>query len=389
MRKTTATTTGPSALQLQVEAPEALALMYSPQRVIVTATDTAPSNTAVAVTVQNTASGQSYTEKRAFYQGVAEFDIARPMQLLAPPISNVLTRVDFGGPDGLTEPYELRVELVDTDGRNYTAANYEIRALYGALDGGETYGKKTSRRLWVNLPQTFTVNRSYNGVFAIEVAGQTYTVPGADTAQKSAEADIVQAVLAGGGSISQLAKAKKLAARVSNSYALTDNNASIAAWRDFTLTPDTCPADAGVYLRWLNREGGVSYWMFQRSQSRTTAAVHNSFEVYLPGAPAAPVSGIYRNTRRADYREARELILGAIGLSSEEHAELCTLATSPAVEMLVLPDDYTGGRIDGPQKWVQVTVTAGTYERDIRRTTPSRQDLEFIIELPERNTARL
>ena len=388
MRQTTVTTTGPSALQLQVTAPDALVLMYSPQRVIVTTGGSASTRTEVAVTVVCPAARRTHTERRAFFQGGAEFDISRTLQLLATPVETALMRVDFGGANGLTEVFQLHVELMDTDGVGYPVADYDIRALYGALDGGETYGAPLQRRLWVNLPQTFTTNRTASDMFGVVVGGVRYDVPNSDGIQ-SAEVDLVQTMLDGGGSLDSLQTPNEVQARVTNGYLLKDDAGTMTLWRDLTLVPDTCPADSGVYLRWLNREGGVSYWMFRKSQSRITSAVRTSVETYLSGLQAAPVNNVYRNARRADYREARELVLGAVGLSAAEHDDLCALAVSPAVEMLVVPEGYAGGRLEGPQKWVQVTVAAGSYARDVRRGTPSRQDLEFIIELPERNTARL
>jgi hypothetical protein len=39
--------------------------------------------------------------------------------------------------------------------------------------------------------------------------------------------------------------------------------------------------------------------------------------------------------------------------------------------------------------WQRVTVAAGSYSRNIRRRTPNGQDVEIVIELPERNTIKL
>lgn len=386
MRTTNVTTTGPSTLQMQVTAPDPLVLMYSPQLVRVTTGGAPSSATAVRVTLMNRAQMRAHAETRAFFKGEVEFDVSRIMQLLATPVELVLGRVDFGG--DLSESYTLTVEFIDTDGNAYELASYDdILALYGSLDAGETYGAETQRRLWLSLPQTFTALRPTLGTqrITVKVDGVTYGTGDTDGRLVS-EVNLVQ-ILQDNGVI--LSGRANLVAEFSARYVLSDGEAGLALTRDITLVPESCPADAGVYLRWLNREGGVSYWLFKRSQSRVTSAVRSSYETHLSGVPGAPVNNIYRNARKADYREGRELVLGAVGLSTEEHADLCTLATSPAVEMLALPEGYDGGRLEGPQKWMQVTVTAGTYARDIRRETPSRQDLEFIIELPERNTARL
>ena len=49
----------------------------------------------------------------------------------------------------------------------------------------------------------------------------------------------------------------------------------------------------------------------------------------------------------------------------------------------------TGREAQPPYIWQRVNVAGGTFARNVRRETPSRQDLEFIIELPERNTIKL
>jgi hypothetical protein len=51
--------------------------------------------------------------------------------------------------------------------------------------------------------------------------------------------------------------------------------------------------------------------------------------------------------------------------------------------------DASTGKTTQTNKWQRVNVVAGTFERGIKRMTPNRQDLEIIIELPERNTIKL
>jgi hypothetical protein len=48
-----------------------------------------------------------------------------------------------------------------------------------------------------------------------------------------------------------------------------------------------------------------------------------------------------------------------------------------------------GARVLPQYTWELVYVAAGSLARNSRRNTPSRQDLEFVIELPERNTIKL
>lgn len=390
MRTTYPSTDGPSGISTTVQTPDALLFMYSPQPVIVETPDAPDASSYIEVTVTSMETRKSHTEKRFFHNGAVEFDVSRTMQLLAQPVEKVLSRVDFGGRYGLAERFKLEIGFRDYDGILYPLTSYDdIQAMYGALDQGESYSaKKVQRRLWLNYPQTFSLQRASDGFLGFMTPdGDMFETPRTDEPE-NIEASLVDSMnYSGAGAlVDKLYAGSSMELMVTRRYRVADGEAVDEFYSFMTVVPDTCRS--GVYLRWLNREGGVSYWLFQRSQQRTTAAVRSSHEAFIEGNPAAPVKNIYQSPRKADYREARELVLGAVGLSADEYDDLCSLAVSPAVEMLVLDRD-PDVRLEGPQKWMQVTVTASTYARDIRRTTPSSQDLEFTIELPERNTVRL
>lgn len=437
----------PSLLQLRVGFPESVVFMYSRQPLTVESLGPSAGNLPVSLTVTHVASGRHHTETRWFYRERVEFDLSRIMQLLAPDVDSILSRVDYNEGKTLAEVFTWRLGYKDTDGALYNIRYYPqtdtITAMYGALDQTEIYGEHTQRRLWVNFPQTIALWRNrYNEIaFVTEDAyhmpdiapGQDVTIgdvyPNITLPPAVMECDLI-GTLEAEGDTELLAKLRKgmalrdlgltWRARVEN------GSATEQAYRLVTLIPDC--STRGTYLRWLNRRGEVSYWLFVRSQLRTTTTVRESFVRYYPGDPAAPESdSIYTNSRKADYREAREMVLGAVGLSRDEYEDLCDLATSPVVERLVpeIPEEdtelnvaYDGGdstttastaieaadgaeaqveggdattnvRGSGPYRWQRVTVAAGTFTRNIRRDTPNRQDLEFVIELPERNTVKL
>ena len=59
-------------------------------------------------------------------------------------------------------------------------------------------------------------------------------------------------------------------------------------------------------------------------------------------------------------------------------------------EMAVYGGKAAPDRLEAAQYvWQRVTVAAGSYSRNIRRRTPNGQDVEIVIELPERNTIKL
>ena len=409
-----------------VDYPNIIAFMYSRQPVIVRGTADMAAQVRVTVTCE-TNGGKSHTETRAMYQGRAEFDISRIMQLLAPDVDTLLQRIDYDRGASLSEIFSLTVTIPDAEGYDHQLLSLPsgIVARYGTLDQGEIFGEHTQRRLWINLPQTFSLWKDAHDETAF-VLDWAYIYPDIVEGAPDCECDLV-------GTLHQLEDTELLATLVPghplHDVGLTwktriERGAEISEeFRTVTLVPDASRLCEGTYLRWLNRRGEVSYWLFKTSQIRVTSTQHDSFVRYYQGDPAEN----FTNPQKADYREARELVLGAVGLSRDEYDDLCDLAVSPVVERLVPPvseedtevdvvldggrsvvrsrvvvdgtevsdttveagDASVGARVLPPYTWQRVNVAAGTFARNIRRNTPSRQDLEFVIELPERNTIKL
>lgn len=430
MRTITTVTTGPSALSLSISYPNSVAFMYSPQPVRIYCADSAAEALTVSITLRHPASGQSHTESRAFHNGTVRFEISRIMQLLAPDVDDLFKRLDYDTGNSLSEAFTFTILYTDTDGLTYQVASInDITALYGALDQGEIYGEHTQRRLWRNFPQTFNLWKDALGEKAF-VLEDSYIYPDTLGSGPCYECDLIGTMEAIGDTAGL---AKILPGRPMHNVGLTwslriERGAEIPEeYRTITLIPEDCKPGDGTYLRWLNRRGEVSYWLFKNSQIRVTSAINTNFERFYSDDPSEPVDGSYQNGVKTDYREAREMILGAVGLSRDEYDDLCDLATSPLVERLmprvseedtevdivydggnaetnsntvvesgagqttdIEGGDATTGRIaSSDYVWQRVNVAAGTYSRNILRETPSRQELEFVIELPERNTIKL
>lgn len=430
MRTTSLITQGPSQLGLNVSYPNSVAFMYSPQPVRVECTSGDAASLKVKVTVVHDVTGRSYEESRAFHDGIVSFSIERIMQLLAPDVDLLFQRIDHNAGKSLSEAFSLYVAYEDIDGITYPILSQpnSITALYGALDAGEIYGEHSQRRLWVNFPQTFNLWEDAMGDTAF-VLDDAYIYPDTNGAGPCYECDLVGAMLETG----DLEEFKRmLPEHPQRNIGLTwrtriERGKEVPEeFRTVTLVPDFSKPGEGTYLRWLNRRGEVSYALFKNSQIRTTSSISNTFSRYYDGDPSEPQSGAYTNERKAEYREVREMVIGATGLSYDEYMDICDLATSPLVERLMpdVPEEdtqvdviYDGGQADAASKvvvdtaeaayeieaggaapdrleasqyiWQRVNVAAGTFARNIKRTTPSRQDLEIIIELPERNTIKL
>jgi len=429
MRTTTVTITDTASRTVKVDYPNSVAFMYSRQPVIVTFTSNAGSVASVAVAVTHS-SGRTYTETRARLGSSVEFDISRIMQLLASDVDIVTRRAYSGG--SLAETFSLTVKYTTTAGLTMTAleVSSDIIGMYGALDQGEIYGEHTQRRLWVNFPQTFNLWKDANGEVAF-VTDDAYIFPDISPDKPCNECNLMNALSAVGER--ELINSLRTGVPLRNlgltwRSRIQDGTETPEELRTITLIPDCHQPGDGTYLRWLNRRGEMSYWLFTNSKLRVTTAQTDSFSRYYSGDPAALVSSVYQNSQKVSYREVREMVLGAVGLSLDEFDDLCDLASSPVVERLmpqVTQEDqgtdtiFDGGtalqeeepevviessanldtEIEGGDaktgkettstRWQRVNVVAGTFERSIRRNTPSRQDLEIIIELPERNTIKL
>ena len=402
--------------------PNGIAFMYSRQPVIIECGAGASYNTTVKVTCE-TNGGASYTETRRMLNGRAEFDISRIMQTLARDVDGVLQRVDYENGSALAEVFSLEVTIGNT--KVLTLQN-EIQALYGALDAGEVYGQKTTRRLFMNYPQTFNIWKDAFGSFQTTFAGVTNTPPYSEAAARCRE--VCPQTFLGAALLTALRNGQSVQGTTSWLYRLQEGVQSTQLTRETTLIPDNSPRGLGVYLRWLNRRGEVSYWRFDKTQLETAGAVSESFRRHYEGDPAAPVDKVFRNEDKRSYEENRRLGITTTGLSEEEFDDLCTLLTSPVVEMLYVAEEYTGlglvvnggtaaavgdGAVDGQDaeanltgldggaaretqlhyseedRWVRVNIEGGTQGRRNRQSTPRLHDFEATITLNQRNTARL
>lgn len=405
-----------------VSYPNAIAFMYSRQPVIIQCGNSENYECTVRV-VCETNGGSSHVETRRMLRGHAEFDLSRIMQTLSRDIDGVLQRLDYENGAALAEVFSLEVTI---DGNKVLTLESGIQALYGALDAGEVYGHKTTRRLFLNYPQTLNMWKDVLGYFQTSIAGVTDTPPYSEAPALCREV-CPQAFLSE-SVLSALRGGQAVKGWTSWLYRLQEGAQSAQQTRDITLVPDDSPRGKGVYLRWLNRRGEVSYWRFEKTQLETAGAVSETFRRYYEGDPAAPVDKVFQNEDKRSYEEQRRLGITTTGLSEEEFDDLCTILTSPVVEMLYVAEEYTGlglvvnggiaaavgeSEVDGQDagadltaldggsaqetplhyseedRWIRVNIDGGTQGRNTRRSTPRLHDFEATITLNPRNTARL
>lgn len=351
--------------------------MYSPFPVIVESASL--SDVSLHVTCRDT--GLRHSETRALFDGRAEFDLARIVQLLAPDVDGV-----FGMNltlDGEASPYvELEFELDAPSGA--VLITRELLGLYGTQDQlDERFGPQR-RRVWVNYPQTLQIWKDSADEMRITGDfGDFYPPINATGSTAMVEMNLPLHWDYFGGE--ELRDALKAGKTTNVDVSCVFGGLDTVKDQDFyslVLVPDLTPLGAGTYLRWLHRDGTFGYWCFRNGALRTDAAQRSVFLRHVEGNPSEAVGDRYRNGVKQDFRATRQLSLGAKCETLEEFEYLCGLATSPVVDrMVILPD--------GDIRWQRVNVVPGSYARDVTYNTPSLQDFEITIELPERNTVTL
>lgn len=127
-----------------------------------------------------------------------------------------------------------------------------------------------------------------------------------------------------------------------------------------------CVPASPFYVRWINTEGGVDYWMFERYQERTLGvdSVENA-RVYVANPYEAP-----SNVRTVAFSTTNEVKVGATMLGKGDFDALRKLALSPLIEWW---NERTG-------RWVRLSVAS--YALNYGKEQPSR-DFEITFALPE------
>lgn len=367
--------------------PNPVVFMYSPQPVIYKTT--ASQGELLYLDVYNDDTEKTYREKRRCpdpaEQGdevTVEFDISRALRQLSPDIDTLLQGLDYSGCKSFGT--QLGVQLRDSKLSVIYAFN--VWALPGALDAGETYSSNRRVRLYPNWPQTVTVGRSGSGESfsgtTVATGVKSYTASG--MTGPTSEAALVQLIRAQNGTTDL----NKLLAGIDPGLQCYDISQVAGALqyggmatRPFTV--DTTPMAAGRYFtRWLSRSGGVRYWLFYGGDYKFAASSANTFTRRYTGDPNTPGNRCYRNEFKANMVAGRTLTLGAPAVTDEEFELLTDMAVSPVVDLL------TGLSVTAPT-WTRVAVAAGTYTRNRRWANPNLQDFEITVTLPTLNCINL
>ena len=127
-----------------------------------------------------------------------------------------------------------------------------------------------------------------------------------------------------------------------------------------------CVPSSPFYVRWLNRFGGIDYWMFERRQQLNRK--QDSYEDFEPFiTDYSQVYGIKRPFTK-DVNET--VIAGAVRLSDNEWYEISRIAYSPMVQWF---DERSSS-------WIDIMVDKG--DNSSFSDTPL-HEIEFTFMLPK------
>jgi hypothetical protein len=376
--------------EFRITYPEGTAFIYSPLPILVEC-DEMKNNPSVAfrvsATVTNLESGKSFSVLREINKGRAYFNINRICQLLRADIDGALD--EFGliktsrQAPTLATPYNVSLSI-----QNSARLSFSIYGMPGTINPTESYGDHKSLRVFTNYPQTIEVWGN-NG--AIQIGNEKVPLT------KYALGDLTGCrhmylpyALAGTEALEKLREDKTQQASVTWQEVFKYGQSYRVESRALTLNPDNRPRGCGVYLRWLNRRGGVSYWLFDKTEKETSAKIEQSFyHMYTSDLQGADIL----NAQKREYSAQQILGIRASSLSAEEYDDLLDLLYSPVVHMLFEPEEYqnlgsvgsepivAGPTIEQPELWVRVNPDGGTGARNLYRGTPRLHTFEATITL--------
>lgn len=315
------------------------------------------------------------------------FDIAPMLRAVVPDIRELLHGLSLGeqGEPWYSHKNELsRVfELNIDDEAGKALINGECNAIYASLDWHdyiddiEIYG----RRFYPNFPMTMSA-AMFDGWTFISADKIIYITRIDDVESKYVCNELpVNPILRNKAALflEDAIRTGQIEIGVSGVLSFKQGE-----WGDFDngsriyhMRVDARERGQGVFLRWLNRDGSLGYWLLTRSKTANAVKADNSFTRYYLPDSSKPFAG--HHVTMQDYTRTETWTLGATDLSEAEYNYLLGITTSPVVDML-----------DERDEWVPVNIVPATYTRNQPRSgLDRRRELEIQITLPERELIKL
>lgn len=349
-----------------VEYPDEISFCFNPVVINISGFDGASAVMAVIDTV----TAVTYTEKRAMFGTSCFFDASFYMQ-------SGFDAVDFkdvdysevGAKDSkVGKLFHVIVLLYAEDGSVSSDFQFDTFAIWGAMKIGERYNGDRVLTWFKNLP--FTVGMYTAGVGSIQVSADGTSLPSIELTERK----VYNISLSGYEANKELClklPASRIGANVfDNTFDFTFF-ALMNVESNVLLLVDDCTE--GAYLRWINRHGFYSYWLFKPGDESKQVIndgefIRNNMQDYNY------VNGYHGGTGRKQRKTEENLLTVCAPLiDSDTYDFLFQLTLSPVVDM------YAGKDSEGIDRWQGVNISVGAYNK----TRAVLQDFVATIILPE------
>lgn len=370
-----------SSTNYTLQIPNATHYAFNPALVRVIATGaTAVSATITVTAYDDEGNARTFNETRDLFNGEATFNIARFLQII------------FDGKERIFAPFDLDDICISDNVKHVTAyvvinnsnntvtptSPFKIDAIWGALTRGESSGGAMRRTWFVNFPFSIDFTSKYGDPVDVTVDGQpSHGVSFWDHNEEDTDGwatPYLHAMI----DVSRFIDPRTVDKSVHIAFPhgiVCKNDEERIGLTAYTLTIDRTPVDSDkhVYLRWIDNQGRVCYYLFKRVGS-ATAVAGSSWQHDNGNVPVAYDNGtaIETNTRQT-FAAQKSLTIGAKLVDEEMFAFLLTCAKSPVVDVF---DGYSD--TDGAPLWHRVNVVAANYAQ----TTKAHQDFTMTINEP-------
>lgn len=240
---------------------------------------------------------------------------------------------------------------------NTTLATFTptIFCVWGCTEVGQVWLQKRTLTYYRGYPLTFGLYAPRAGEIVIDDGGST---------------DIIGSVSKGLYNI-RVAPDSDIASIIF-SYEVNDE-AEMQTIADIKVE-DVCD-EGGIYLRWIDRHGFWCYRLFKAGDPTRTIASRYGMWNRNDLSKFYGIEGWHGSAgRRQSFTRNDVQPLCAPLVDSETFDQLQDLTASPVIDMFLGLDEH-----DEP-KWTAVTVEAGQYTKDVKKTE---QDFIFNLVLPE------
>lgn len=300
------------------------------------------------------------------------FDIRRALQMLFANTRHSETTYDQDFVDSpLYKTMSVAVYAVSENNEASYSQTVRITAIWGSVSVGESSGGAMRRRWFVNYPFTLDVFARKGTSFDVAADGKQPGIMFYNQHEDYDGATPYHRYLMNPAKILAPERIEReVHIAVPHSLVLRNDEERVGLTA-YTLAIDR--SAAGVYLRWIDRQGRYCYYLFREQETTAAASVEEKWVHHEMTIPTA-----YQNGVNIGVQERRQIackwtrLLGARLVDQETFDFLLTLAQS------VVVDEFDGYDQAGGPLWHRVNVVAASHTK----TTKHLQDFSLSIEEP-------